>query len=237
MKLPESRIGHSIIYWGFRTTRMGEELGDDGMKSMPLNDFAWVYIEDGTWVLSNGRRGYYQHKLRKGYTMVKDSYTDRSKLRWKDQIWNHWLNHLMNDLFEEHRIHPPCDLFCVISPTQSVLGNKTSLVVRSRDEKTFTKWLENEYELTKEDLGKSLQYMADTLKKVAAKKKEEPVATYSENQQEQLTGYQKEMLYMKQVFESVGLPTSALETTETPRKQTDSKISVTFLNRSKSIKK
>jgi hypothetical protein len=118
-----------------------------------------------------------------------------------------------------------------------VLGNKTSLVVRSRDEKTFTKWLENEYELTKENLGKTLQYMADTLKKVAAKKKEEPVATYSENQQEQLTGYQKEMLSMKQVFESVGLPTSALETTETPRKQPDSTISVTFLNRSKSIKK
>lgn len=223
----------SIKNWSFNSMmglpydENGEELGDDDMKSMPLKDFAWVYTEDGTFVLSNGRRGYYQHKLRKGYIMVNDGFTDRLELRWKGLIRNHWLNHLMNDLFEENRIHPPCDLFCVISPAQDEYwGNNTSLVVRSRDEKTFVQWLESDYGLTKEELD----LMAGTFKKVAKKKKEKSTNNNMKQPQEQLTGYQKEILYMKQVFESVGLPTSALERTETRKKQQDPTISVTFLN-------
>jgi len=122
------------------------------------------------------------------------------------------------------------------------------LLVRSEDEETFVDWLTNDFGLTREKLDISLQDIEDSSEKASIvehkkstnnnmKKQEKSTNNKKQNQQKPLNAYQKEMQSFKQVFESVGLPTSALETTETPRKQPDSTISVTFLNRSKSIKK
>jgi len=217
--------------WSFNST-MGlpydenvEELRDDDKKMMP--------IKDVTRVFTNGTSGYYQHKLKDGYTMLKDDYTelsqDRSKGRWKNVPWKHWLNELMDDLFGESETHPPCDVFCVTSPTSTLFVNKTSLVVRSRDINIFFEWLENEYGLTIEELENSLQNVEGTLKEVAAKKQDKSTTNNSKQPQKQLTGYQKEILYMKQVFQSIGLPTSALETTGAQKPMKDPTISVTTM--------
>lgn len=222
---------------GLPYNEYAEELwgGDEDM--MPVVDINWV--STGGWC------GYYRAELKHGFTPISEGWATG---RWDDVPWKHVFNDLFDAVFEDDGVYPPCDVFCVTSPTSNVFSLNTTLLVRSEDEETFVDWLTNDFGLTREKLDISLQHIEDSSEKASIvehkkstnnnmKKQEKSTNNKKQNQQKPLNAYQKEMQSFKQVFESVGLPTSALETTETPRKQPDSTISVTFLNRSKSIKK
>lgn len=221
---------------GLPYNEYGKELrgGDEDM--MPVDDVNWVSTD--AW------RGYYKADLKDGFTPISEGWATG---RWDDVPWKHVFNDLFDAVFVDDEVYPPCDVFCVASPTSSAFNTKTILAVRSEDEEIFVDWLKNNFGLRREKLDISLQQTEGPSEKASIvehkkstsnnKKQEKSTNNNMKQPQEQLTGYQKEMLYMKQVFESVGLSTSALEMTETRKKQPDPTISVTFLNRTKSIKK
>lgn len=214
-----------------------EELygGDEDM--MPVDDINWVSTD--AW------RGYYKADLKDGFTPISEGWATG---RWDDVPWKHDFNDLFDAVFWDNKVYPPCDVFCVASPTSNVFSTSTVLAVRSEDEETFVDWLANDFGLTRQKLDISLQQTEGPSEKASivgqnkhtgtnVKKQEKSTNNKKQNQEKPLNAYQKEMQSFKQMFESVGLPTSGLEMTETRKKQPDPTISVTFLNRSKKPRK
>ena len=130
---------------GLPYNEYGDELRGGDTDMMPVDDVNWVSTD--AW------RGYYKADIKDGFTPISEGWATG---RWDDVTWKHGFNDLFDAVFTDDEVYPPCDVFCVASPTSNVFSTGTTLIVRSRDEEVFASWLEAEYGMTRDELDGAL---------------------------------------------------------------------------------
>jgi hypothetical protein len=109
-------------------------------------------VKDCKWVNSSAWRGYMDVEFKEGYKEIESGWITG---RYEDVTWKHKLNDLMDAIIKEETDCPV--MFSIVtSLTSNLFSSATSVIVKTKDEDQFLKWLVEEYGMTREQLKTSL---------------------------------------------------------------------------------
>jgi hypothetical protein len=105
------------------------------------------------YVRTDGWRGYWDAVIGEGYTTLANGWATGS---WSDVPWKHKFNDLIESI-QKGELECPYELVFGFGLTSNVFSTSVDVVIKEKNIKKFTEWLEQEAGITLSDLEDSLR--------------------------------------------------------------------------------